>query len=132
MRPCQVIYKSVFVYDDSRDTIAYHEPGLFGWQDDRYIIRFSADEKEIDISYHETHVRLSHGVSVLNFDVNRDIVNDYQMAYGVAKLKTRVVSLTSSDTALKFVYELYQGNEKIARVYLMVRVIEEEQEWASS
>ena len=52
-----------------------------------------------------------------------EIVNEYETDYGVVLLKTKLISY-QYENPLKLRYELYDGNNLISSVYLMVSYLQ--------
>ena len=55
--------------------------------------------------------------------VDDEIVNEYETDYGVVLLKTKLISY-QYENPLKLRYELYDGNNLISSVYLMVSYLQ--------
>lgn len=114
----KVKYHSVFKYDNHQESIKFDTNGYLENQDDCKIISFKRDT-EIKIKIMDNKVILHNGKSILHLALNDEILNEYQTEYGVVLLKTRLISCESGNP-FKIRYELYDEENLISSVYLMV------------
>ena len=122
MELIKIKYKSVFKYDDHQEVIKFDTNGCLKNTSNGKIISFKGD-KEIKIEIMSDKVILHNGSSVLHLNLNDEIVNEYQTDYGVVLLKTKLISY-QCENPLKLKYELYDGNNLISSVYLLVSYLQ--------
>lgn len=122
MEPIKVKYRSVFKYDNHQETIKFDTNGYLKTTSNGKMISFKGD-KEIKIEIMLDKVILHSGKSMLHLVLNDEIVNEYETDYGVVLLKTKLISY-QYENPLKLRYELYDGNNLISSVYLMVSYLQ--------
>lgn len=119
MEIIKVKYRSIFKYENQQESINFDTNGYLNRLDDKHLeISFVAD-KQIKIEIENEQVILHNGNSVLKMQLGKDIQNNYQTEYGSVLLKCRLLSL-QSENPLKLKYELYDGEELISSVYVIV------------
>lgn len=118
MDAIKVKYHSIFKYDNHQESIKFDTNGYLENKNDGKIIRFKKDT-EIKIEAMEDKVVLHNGKSILHLALNEEILNKYQTEYGVVLLKTRLLSCESGNP-FKIRYELFDGENLISSVYLMI------------
>ena len=111
-----------FKYDSHQETIKFDTNGYLKNTSNGKTISFKGD-KEIKIEIMLDKVILHNGKSVLHLVLNDEIVNEYETDYGVVLLKTKLISY-QYENPLKLRYELYDGNNLISSVYLMVSYLQ--------
>lgn len=118
-----VQYKAIFKQDDQTDTVQYQSVGIYK-KEEKTSLSFHTDEYTIVISYHDSQIRLQHGQSTLNFDLEKEIWNQYQLPYGTVPLKTKVCLFEANDIHIKLKYELYDYQSLVTTVYILITMSE--------
>lgn len=118
----QIHYKAIFKTKDQSETVEYKAKGLLvsGQQNE---LSFQANQETIQIIYDEKGVLLKHGDSCLRFEFQKDVWNDYQLPYGQAYLKTRLLKFEANDQCLKMKYELSDQQGLISKVYILITML---------
>lgn len=120
-RIIKVNYRSIFKYNDHQETVKYSGVGQLEIFGDKKVISYQ-DENNIKIELKDDEIRLHNGNSILRLVRNREILNKYQTPYGVIDLKTRLISYDSGNN-IKIKYLLYDGNNLISEVYIMLNYL---------
>ena len=123
----QVYYKCIFKQDEQKETVEYKEEGVLSIGKTSKLT-FQTQDMVIHITYNDKEIILSHGQSVLRFDYQKDVYNDYQLPYGCVSLKTRLLSFVADDDRIKMKYELYDQQGLLLTAYLLVRLLPMEYE----
>lgn len=80
------------------------------------------------IEYNDENVFLTINESHLSFNKHERRDNDYASPHGMIPLTTQIERLQGDERALRFVYTLYQGGQLVSHAYMMIRLIELEEE----
>ena len=112
-------YKSIFKQDGQSETIEYKGTGVLCHGETSHL-NFEADGMTIDIGYNERGVTLKHGRSVLKFSFEKEVWNEYQLPYGQAILKTKLLKFVVHDEHIQMKYELYDQTGLISTVYIYI------------
>lgn len=118
----KIYYHCVFDYGTHKDSLSYQELGSYEQQSHDHLVRFHTKDGAMQLRYNDEEVYLTHGDSHLMFALNQMIENVYQTEQGSIPLKTEIQSLDGNEERLKFIYSLYQGDNLISHVYMMVRM----------
>lgn len=113
-----VKYRSIFKYENHQEVIKFDEKGYLEESENHQVISFIND-KLIKVEIKKDEIVLFHGTSVLRLVLGKDILNDYATEYGVFSLKTRLIYYEVGNT-IKIKYELYDGDNLISQVYMML------------
>lgn len=114
----KVKYRSIFKYENHQEVIKFDEKGYLEENENHQVISFIND-KLIKVEIKKDEIVLYHGTSVLRLVLGEDILNDYATEYGVFSLKTRLIHYEVGNT-IKIKYELYDGDNLISQVYMML------------
>lgn len=114
----KVKYRSIFKYENHQEVIKFDEKGYLEENENHQVISFIND-KLIKVEIKKDEIVLYHGTSVLRLVLGEDILNDYATEYGVFSLKTRLIHYELGNT-IKIKYELYDGDNLISQVYMML------------
>lgn len=118
----KIIYKSVFKSGKDKETVEYRETGIVK-RGERTTISFRSGEQVIEISYDEHEVILKNNQSVLRLKEGKDVLNEYQLPYGMVLLKTRMLSHKFKEDHFQLKYELYDSHSLISTVYIIINMI---------
>lgn len=118
----KIHYKAIFKHDGETQTIEYKAKGIMRI-DQQTQVSFETKEGTLSITYDKEVIVLCHGQSQLNFHINQEIWNDYQLPYGSVLLKTKLLKFEVNDERMKMKYELYDERGLISTVYILVTFI---------
>lgn len=118
----KIYYRCVFDYGSHKDSISYQELGSYERENRDHLVRFHTKDGAMVLRYNDEEVYLTHDDSHLMFAVNQMIENEYKTGQGGIPLKTEVQSIDGNEDRLKFIYSLYQGENLVSHVYMMVRM----------
>lgn len=121
----QIKYRSVFQYENQKETIKYNQSGYLIHELNHKILRFFVDNTliEIDIS---NQIVFTHGKSKLILRENEMVKNLYQSEYGMIPLNTKLLLYQDQGDCWKIKYQLYDGTDIISTVYLLIQMIKME------
>lgn len=117
-----VYYKCIFKQDGQKETVEYKAEGSLSIGKTSRLT-FQTQDMIIDIAYNDKDIVLSHGQSVLRFDYQKEVYNEYQLPYGSVLLKTKLLSFEADENRIKMKYELYDQQGLMLTAYLLVRLL---------
>lgn len=119
MKKAQIRYKSIFKYDDHQETINYHVKGFY--EENAYLkkISFINEGKKIELIIQKQMITLINGNAKLLLKYQEKINNLYQTPYGEMEIITELITFHDFGN-IKLKYRLYDNQEIISEVYLLV------------
>ena len=115
-------YKSIFKQDGQSETIEYKSKGILH-VGQKTQLSFDTKEGTIEITYGKEGIILKHGISMLKFDFDKEVWNQYQLPYGLVPLKTKLLKFEANEDRIKMKYDLYVQNGLISTAYILITMI---------
>lgn len=115
-------YKSIFKQDGQSETIEYKSKGILH-VGQKTQLSFDTKEGTIEITYGKEGIILKHGISMLKFDFDKEVWNQYQLPYGLVPLKTKLLKFEANEDRIKMKYDLYDENGLISTAYILITMI---------
>lgn len=119
----KINYRSVFKYESHQDSMKYEVMGEYSDDGNQETIRFFVDENKIEISI-TNQIILQNGNSKLHLVKNQKIENEYQSEYGILLITSELLSYKKTDHTYKIKYRLYDKDQFLAEVYVLIQLIE--------
>lgn len=118
----QIYYKTIFKSQGESETVEYKAVGVFH-KEEKMHLYFDTKDGTIHIIYDDNGVELKHGQSVLYFQYDKEVWNQYQIPYGELQLKTKLLLFEANEQRIKMKYELYDFQGLISTVYMFVQML---------
>jgi uncharacterized beta-barrel protein YwiB (DUF1934 family) len=118
----QIIYKSIFINGDNKETVELKVEGKV-YQGDTTIISFKTDDFLCELSYNDQHIILKNNQSQLRLVKNQRVKNLYKVPYGEVLLETKLLNFKFNENQLGIKYELYDNDYLISTVYITINML---------
>jgi hypothetical protein len=118
----QIIYKSIFINGDNKETVELKVEGKV-YQGDTTIISFKTDDFLCELSYNDQHIILKNNQSQLRLVKNQRVKNLYKVPYGEVLLETKLLNFKFNENHLGIKYELYDNDYLISTVYITINML---------
>lgn len=120
-RSVLVKYKMIFKYEYSNESVEYKGKGVL-LNGTSTTLSFDCEAGTIEVIYNDKEVILNNGNSKLSFYYNKERWNDYNIQYGVVKLKTKLLMFEANDQSIKMKYELYDQGQLVSTNYMIINI----------
>lgn len=114
-----VNYKAIFKYPEHKESISYKEKGYFQQTNTTKSIIFDSKQDHIEIHIKQQEVHLKNNHTTLRLVKDHKITNQYQSAYGMMELITKLILLEDGNT-IKIKYQLFDHQAMISEVYILI------------
>lgn len=115
-------YQSVIVHGDDRYSSHFEAEGNREWDADKEIWTIqSLEHGKLRFHLEPEEIHLYHGQSHLRLHRHHKVAVSYQTDYGVLDLESELLQYRIDQQGLKLVYQLYDREALISKVYLTLR-----------
>ncbi|MEG0277146.1 MAG: DUF1934 domain-containing protein [Coprobacillus sp.] len=118
----RIHYRSIFKSEDQNETVEYKSKGIVHIDKDTHI-QFKSKGNLIHITFNKDKVILRNNDSILELSKDKEVWNQYQLAYGSVALKTKLLLFEESEDKVKIKYELYDETALISTVYILMTLM---------
>lgn len=115
----KIRYHAIFKTDDQKDHIQYDVKADYH-KGKKTVLSFQAEGHQIKISYDAYQIDLQNDQSHLHLDIRKDVLNHYQIAYGMIIVRIRTLLFEGTDDHIQLKYEIYEQDELLTTVYLFI------------
>ncbi len=120
----KIKFQSITKNGEDSSKTEFTTQGTMDEDGDRQIIYFSYSSINFEITVDKNQLVLKQNDSIMTMKLEEACFNLYQTQYGYIPLDCRLTRLAKKDTGLQIRYELYNDEELLSKVYMMLTFLD--------